>query len=214
MTKGGHILKNLPSGNKNYKRYERLVDVLWSGRSTLLVTGTMFFVSNLLSVWSVTVTKRCLESIKIYLIKYPSETHFTGLLYSLALFISVQVAGTCLTCTGEYLISRLGLQTRHNLLSQLSKSVLNSSRITKEGSLVNAMTVDVSAVEYVFASVHFLWAAPLQSVILMGSLYQMIGRYAWIGVSVLLFYSLVQSFGLTLSKRFRQVHMLLCRTVF
>lgn len=102
-------------------------------------------------------------------------------------------------------MSRLGLQTRQKLVSQLTKSVLCADQLPTKGSLVNAMTVDVSAVENVFTSVHFIWAAPVQSILLMVSLYLLIGKFAFIGVSVLLFYSLFQSFGLSLSKRYRKV---------
>jgi ABC-type multidrug transport system fused ATPase/permease subunit len=202
-----HINRELDPRKSNYS-ITRLVDVLWFGRDSLLWTGSIFLVSNFISLWSVKVVKSSLESLKI-VIQFNEQDQLMSLSYNLALFLSLQVASSFMTCQGEYIVSRLGLQIRHYLVSLIAYSVLNSDRQSASGSLVQSMTVDVSAVENIFTSVHFLWASPIQCILLMGYLYHLIGNYAIIGTSVLLLYSLVQGLGLVWSKRFRQVALLL-----
>ncbi|KAI9595888.1 ABC transporter type 1, transmembrane domain-containing protein [Syncephalis fuscata] len=83
---------------------------------------------------------------------------------------------------------RIGFQTRSGLIALLYRKVLAlpASAATSTGEVVNLVSNDVQCFETASAHAHFIWAAPLELILIMVALYLRIGWAAFVGMGVLI----------------------------
>lgn len=99
----------------------------------------------------------------------------------------------------SYLLSRqhLGMKIRIACCSliyrkslRLSKKALGKTTI---GQMINLLSNDVNRFDNCFNQFHFLWAAPLETILVMYLIYKVVGITGLAGFSLLLFFIPMQS---------------------
>lgn len=171
----------------------------------LIFTGVLFLMSTLLSVYSVELMRTTTLKIQDY-IRNGDHVSAKALIAGLTVYCAWHLVITYCNCLGEYYTARIGISCRRTLLLQVFRSALyRNSNVVNPGEMNTAVSVDLAAVEHIFAAVHFCWAAPLQSAIIFWSLYRYIGVYSFVGMGVMLVYLVSQATGLKLLQHFRKV---------
>lgn len=166
----------------------------------LIISFIIKLCSEFLTVEAINVMRTCTGKIKEL-----KGDSFEDLVWLTLKLLAMQIVNTLCMNHQEYILLRIGLSCRRSLISQIYENTMKSELTTDEGRLINLLTMDVLRIGKMFEFLHYIWSAPFQSILIFYRMYKVIGKPAFIGISLMVLYVPIQLLSTNMLKTYRQV---------